>query len=87
MIWFQKMFKLIFQKQPSCPRNRCTEYCRKLPNLTAFLEMFLYLFCRKHVKRFANCAIHLFPRKNKVFTLHLVDLVVLNLYFYLVLPF
>ena len=43
MIWFHKIFKLIFQKQPSCPRNICTEYWRKLPNLTAFLEIFLYI--------------------------------------------
>ena len=34
---------LIFQTQPSCPRNICTEHWRKLPYLTAFLEIFLYL--------------------------------------------
>ena len=43
MIWFYKILKLIFQKQPSCPRNICPEYWRKLPNLTALLEIFLYL--------------------------------------------
>ena len=43
MIWFHKILKLIFQMQPSCPRNICTEHWRKLPNLTAFLEIFLYL--------------------------------------------
>ena len=41
--WFHKILKLIFQKQPSCPRNICTEQWRELPNLTAFLEIFLYL--------------------------------------------
>ena len=34
MIWFHKMLKLIFQTQPSCHRNICTEHWRKLPNLT-----------------------------------------------------
>ena len=43
MIWFHKILKLIFQTQPSCPRNICTEHWRKLPNLTAFLEIFSYL--------------------------------------------
>ena len=43
MIWFNKILKLIFRKQPSCPRNICTEHWRRLPNLTAFLEIFLYL--------------------------------------------
>ena len=42
MIWFQKIFKLISQKQPPCRRNMCTEHCRKLPNLTALLEILLY---------------------------------------------
>ena len=43
MIWFHKILKSIFQTQPSCHRNICTEHWRKLPNLTAFLEIFLYL--------------------------------------------
>ena len=43
MIWFHKIFKLIFQKQPSCPRNICTEYWRKPAILTAFLDIFLCL--------------------------------------------
>ena len=38
-----EIFKLIFQMQPSCLRNICTENWRKLPNLTGFLEIFLYL--------------------------------------------
>ena len=42
MIWFHKILKLIL-KQPSCPRNIFTEHWRKLPNLTAFLEVYLYL--------------------------------------------
>ena len=43
MIWFHKILKLIFQKQPSCPRNICTEHWRKLPNLLASSKNFLYL--------------------------------------------
>ena len=43
MIWFHKIYKFIFQKQPSCPRNICTEHWRKLPNLTPFLEFFFHL--------------------------------------------
>ena len=33
----------MFLNQPSCPRNTCTERWRKLPNLIAFMEIFLYL--------------------------------------------
>ena len=36
MILFHKILKIIFQKQPSCPRNICTEYWRKPPIFTAF---------------------------------------------------
>ena len=43
MIWFHKILKLIFQKQPSCPRNNCTGHWRKLPNLRALLEISVYL--------------------------------------------
>ena len=43
MIWLHKIVKLIFQKQPSCSRNKCTEHWRKLPNLIAFCEIFWYL--------------------------------------------
>ena len=43
MIWLHKILKLIFQKQLSSPGNRCAEHWRKLPNLTAFFEIFLYL--------------------------------------------
>ena len=43
LITFHKILKLIFQKQPSCPRNICTNNRRELSNLTAFLEIFLYL--------------------------------------------
>ena len=42
MIWFYKIPKLIFQKQPSCPRDICIEHWRKPPVFTAFLEIFLY---------------------------------------------
>ena len=50
MIWFHKILKLIFQKQPSCPRNICTEHWRKLPNVTVFLEIYLYLKNNDSVK-------------------------------------
>ena len=43
MVWFHKILKLFFQKQPSCFRNKCSEHWRKLPNLTTFLEIFLHL--------------------------------------------
>ena len=42
-LWYSFTKFLIFQKQPSCPRNIYTEYWKKLPNLTAFLEIFLHL--------------------------------------------
>ena len=95
MICFHKILKLISETQPSCPR--CTEHCKymywtlkKLPSLTAFMEICFYLKNNDSVKRaksFVNCAIHLFPKWNKVFTLHLIDLVVLNFYVDLVPPF
>ena len=43
IICFQNIIKLIFQRQPSCPRNMYTEHWRKLPNLAAFMEIFLCL--------------------------------------------
>ena len=44
MIWFCKLIlNLIFQKQPSCARNMCTEHQRKLPKLTVFFEILLFL--------------------------------------------
>ena len=43
MTCFHKILKLIFEKQPSCPRILCTEHWKKLSNLTAFLEFFLCL--------------------------------------------
>ena len=70
----------------SYPRNICTEHWRKLPNFAAFWEIFIYTY-RTCVKSFVNWAIYLFPRQNKVFTPYLVDLVVFNFCFYLVLPF
>ena len=70
MVWFQKILQLIFQKQPACPRNICTQHWRKLPIFTAFLKIFLYLNNNDFVKSFANCVIHLFPKENKVFSLH-----------------
>ena len=83
--WFHKILKLIFLKQPLCPRSICTQHLRKPPILTAFLEIFLYLIpCWTRVKSFFNCAIHLFSRQNKVFSLHVVDQVVSNFYFDLV---
>ena len=41
---------LKFSKQPLCLKNICTELWRKLPNLTAFLEIYLYLKKNDSVK-------------------------------------
>ena len=43
MIRFHRTLKFLFQTQLLCPRNICTEHRRKLPYLTAFFEIFLYL--------------------------------------------
>ena len=86
IIWSHKILKLIFQKQPSCPRKICTEHWRKLSNLTAFLEIFLCLK-KNDVWKVLLIVISFIFKVSKVFTLHLVDLVVLNLYFNLVPPF
>ena len=42
-----QIYKSIFQKKPSCPRNTCTDHWRKQPIFTAFLEIFLYLTLRE----------------------------------------
>ena len=47
MIWFHKFLKLIFQTTPSC---FSTEHWKTLSNLTAFLEMCLYLKNNDSVK-------------------------------------
>ena len=44
-------FKLIFQKQPSRPRNMYTEHWRKLSNLIAFLEIVSFLNNSHSVER------------------------------------
>ena len=41
--WFTWKFLKLFLRKPSCPRNICTEHWRKLPNLIAFLKIYLYL--------------------------------------------
>ena len=43
MIWFYKILRLIFQTQPSCSRNICAEHWKKVPDLIAFSEIYLYL--------------------------------------------
>ena len=45
MIWFRKISKLIFQMQPSCPRNIYILNIEEnyLASLSAFLETFLYI--------------------------------------------
>ena len=48
-IWFHKILKLIFQTLPSC-----TEHWKKLPNLTALLEICLYLKNNDSVKHVQN---------------------------------
>ena len=42
IVWFHKILKLIFHKEPLYPKNISAEHWRKLPNLTALSEMFLY---------------------------------------------
>ena len=42
IVWFHKILKLIFHKEPLCPKNISAEHWRKLPNLTALSEIFLY---------------------------------------------
>ena len=55
-----------FLKQLSCPRNVCTKHWRKLPNLTAFFDIYLYLKSKnngnfvKRVKSFLKFAINYF---------------------------
>ena len=67
-LWFQKVFRLIFQREPSCYRNICTEQWRKIRNWKDFLEIFLYLKNNDSVehttcvKNFVNWAIYFFPR-------------------------
>ena len=88
MIWFHKILKSVYQKQPPCPRNTCTGHWWKLT--WQLFWKFCYTLrttCRTCIKSFVNCAVHLFPRQNKVFTMHLVNLIVLHFYFDLVLPF
>ena len=41
IIWFHKILKSILQKPPSSPRNICNKHWRKLPDLAAFLKIFL----------------------------------------------
>ena len=90
MIWFHEILKLIFQMQPSCLWNICTEHWKNYLTWQLSWKFFIpeeQRFCRAYVKSFVYWAIHLFLRQNKVFTLYLVDLVVLNFYFDLVPPF
>ena len=55
MTYLQKNFELIFQKQPSCPKNMRTEFWRKLPTCEldrtfCFLNRtILYNLCKKLV--------------------------------------
>ena len=54
MIQFHKILKSIFQNKQSCPKNKCTENWRELPNLTSFWKFsytlgttILYNMCKK----------------------------------------
>ena len=65
MIWFHKILKLIFQKQPSCPRVICTEHWKKLPNLTTskiLVEFSLSCIFHRAWKKNSLCGVHI-PRK------------------------
>ena len=50
MVW-HKIFKLIFQKHTSCPKQICAKHWRKLPSLRPFLEIFLYFYNRNSVEQ------------------------------------
>ena len=52
MVWFQKVLKLIFQKQQSCSWHICTEHRIKPPTFNDSVENIQ--------KSFFNCPIHLF---------------------------
>ena len=88
-ILFHKIFKLIFHKQSSCPKKYVLNTDANL--LNTFLGNFLVLleqqFCRTLVSSCFKGAVNLFSRSNKVFTQHLVNLVVLAFYFNYVPPF
>ena len=90
-IWFHKILKLIFQKQLSCPRNICTQHWRKLPHLTAFLEIFLYLKNNNYIENMHKVLLTvLFVYfQGKIKFSHFIWSIwfVLNFYFDLVPPF
>ena len=69
MVWFHKILKLIFHKQPSCHKKNMYFEENKLDT---FLENFLILLkqrvCRTRVNSCVECAINLFPMQNTVFT-------------------
>ena len=91
MIRFHRILKLIFQKQSICPRNICIELWWKLPNLRAFFKIFFYLKnndSAEHVQKVLLIVLAIYFQENiKFFTLHLVDLALLNFYFDLALLF
>ena len=88
-IWFHKIFRLIFHKQSSCPKKYVLNTDENLLNtfLGNFLVLLEQLFCRTLVSSCFKGAVNLFSRSSKVFTQHLVNLVVLTFYFNYVPPF
>ena len=88
IVKFHKNFRLIFHRQPSCPK-KCTEKCPKTNDVSFgnFLILLEQRFCGALVKICVlGFAIYLFPRQNKVLIQHLVNLVVLTFYFDLIPP-
>ena len=66
-------------------------HLKKTTERTAFSENCVILvkkgFCITRVSSSLKCAIHLFPRQNKVFTQHLANLAAFNFCFDLLTPF
>ena len=53
----------------------------------SLISILLFSYYWTCIKSFVNWAIHLFPRQNKVFTLYMANLLVVNFCLYLIPPF
>ena len=63
-------YSINFQKQPEYPRNICTESWRKLPDLTAFLEIFIYLKNNDYVEHMKNVLLVIKSYKKVIKSFH-----------------
>ena len=81
MVWFHKIFRLIFRRESFSYPKKYAEHWRTLTwNFHILLEQ---QFCRKLVNICViEFAIYLFPRKHEVFIQHLVILVVFDFLFW-----